>query len=86
MVRVRVRLGSQVPGREVPSVGVPGIWCAKDNGRKNNPENSFTAKVGEHIRSAYSMSAILSFKSIEYKHNVCRGKDFFSMFFFEKVL
>ena len=30
----------------------------KINGSKNNPENSFTTKVGEHIPSSFSMSTI----------------------------
>ena len=42
---------------------------------KNNPQNSFTTKVGEHIPWGFSMSTILSFKSIENKYNACRGKD-----------
>ena len=37
---------------------------------KNNPENSQTTKVSEHILSGFSMSTISSFKSIENKHNV----------------
>ena len=40
-----------------------------------NPENSSTTKVGEHIPSGFSISAILSFKSMEDKHNVFRGKN-----------
>ena len=32
---------------------------------KNNPQNSFTTKVGEHIPPGFSMSTIWSFKSIE---------------------
>ena len=44
-------------------------WC------KNNPENLSTTKVGEHILSGFSMSTISSFKSIESKHDVGRGKD-----------
>ena len=48
---------------------------------KNNPENSFTAKVGEHISSAFSMSTILSFKNIENKHDVNRGKDCMKAFY-----
>ena len=32
-------------------------------------------KVGEHIPSVFSMSIILSFTSIENKHDVYRGKD-----------
>ena len=32
-------------------------------------------KVGDHIPSSISMSTMSSFKSIENKHDVCRGKD-----------
>ena len=45
----------------------------KINGWKNNPKNSSTTKVSEHIPSGFSMSAISSFRSIENKHNVYRG-------------
>ena len=41
-------------------------WC------KNNPENSFTTKVSERIPSVFSMSTILSFKSIE--NNIFQNK------------
>ena len=44
-------------------------WC------KNNPENLITIKVSEHIPSGFSMSMISSFKSIENKNDVYRGKD-----------
>ena len=44
-------------------------WC------KNNPENSSTTKVRDRIPSGFWMSTILSFKGIENKHDVCRGKD-----------
>ena len=37
-------------------------------------KNYLQQKVGEHIPSDVSMSAISSFKSIENKHDVCRGK------------
>ena len=47
----------------------------KSDGCKNNPENSFTTKVSEHIPSGISMSTISSFKSIENKHDLYRGKD-----------
>ena len=47
----------------------------KTDGYKNNPENSSTTKVDEHIPSGFSMSAISSFRSIENRHDVCRGKD-----------
>ena len=42
---------------------------------KNNPENSFTTKVSEHIPSGFPISTILLFKNIENKHDVYRGKD-----------
>ena len=41
---------------------------------KNNPENSFTAKVSKLIPSGFSMP-ISSLRSIENKHDVYRGKD-----------
>ena len=47
----------------------------KIDGCKNNPENSSTTKVSEHIPSGFSMYAISSFRSIENKHDVYRGKD-----------
>ena len=47
----------------------------KTDGYKNNPENSSTAKVSEHIPSGFSMSTISSFRSIEKKHDLYRGKD-----------
>ena len=45
------------------------------DGYKSSPENSSTTKVGEHIPSGFSMSPISSFKSIENKHDVYRGKN-----------
>ena len=47
----------------------------KIDGCKNNSENSSTSKVGEHVPSGLSMSTISSFKSIENKDDVYRGKD-----------
>ena len=47
----------------------------KIDGFKNNPENSSTKEVSKHIPSGFSMSTISSFKSIENKHGVYRGKD-----------
>ena len=41
---------------------------------KNNPENSSTVKVSEHIPSGFLMSTISKFKSIENKHDLYRGK------------
>ena len=43
---------------------------------KSNPENSSTEKVNDHITSGFSMSAISSFRRIENKHDVYRGKDY----------
>ena len=37
----------------------------KIDGCKNNPENSSTTKVSEHIPSGFSMSSISSFRTIE---------------------
>ena len=45
------------------------------DGCKNNTGNSSTIKVTEHIPSGFSMSTILSFRIIENKHDVYRGKD-----------
>ena len=43
----------------------------KIDGCKNNPENSSTTKVSEHIPSGFSMSKISSFRSIENKQDDC---------------
>ena len=47
----------------------------KIDGCKNNPEKSTTTKVSKHIASALSISTISSFKEIENKHDVYRGKN-----------
>ena len=47
----------------------------KIDGYKNNPENSSTEKVSKHIPSGFTMSTILSFRSMENKHDVYTGKD-----------
>ena len=47
----------------------------KIDGYKNNPENLSTTNVRKHIPSDFSMSTISSFRSIENKHDVYRGKD-----------
>ena len=46
----------------------------KIDGCKNNPENSSTSKVSEHIPSGFSMSTISSFRSIENNHDIYGGK------------
>ena len=38
------------------------------------PLNLSAIKVSKHIRSGFSMSAIFSFRSIENKHDIYRGK------------
>ena len=42
----------------------------KTGGCKNNPENSFTTKVGHYIPSGFSLSTISSCKGIENKHDI----------------
>ena len=46
----------------------------KTDGCKNNPENLSTTKVSENIPSGFSMSTISSFRIIEKKHDLYRGK------------
>ena len=46
----------------------------KIDGCKNNPENSSATKVSKHIPSGFSVPTISSFRSIEKKHDVYRGK------------
>ena len=55
---------------KVPFVIFANLECLIEK-IKNNSENSSTTKVGQHIRSGFSMSTISSFKGIE----VYRGKD-----------
>ena len=47
----------------------------KTDGCANNPENSSTTKIGEHIPCGYSMSTVLVFDNIENKHFLYRGED-----------
>ena len=47
----------------------------KIDGCKKSLENLLRKKVNKHILSDFSMSTISSFKSIENKNNVYRGKD-----------
>ena len=53
------------------------LECLTENidGCKNNPQTSSTTKSSQNILSGFSMSTILSFKSIENKHDVYRSKD-----------
>ena len=41
----------------------------------NNPENSSTTKIGEHIPCGYSISTILTLITQKKKHSLHRGKD-----------
>ena len=41
---------------------------------KNKAENWSTAKASKHIPSGFLMSTISSLRSIEKKHDVCKGK------------
>ena len=44
-------------------------------GCKNNSENSYKTKVDERISCGFSMSRISSFKKIQNKYDVYKGKD-----------
>ena len=47
----------------------------KIDGCANNPENSLTTKIGEHIPCGCSMPTIWAFDHIENKHTLYRGND-----------
>ena len=51
------------------------MFNSKIDGYKNNPENSFTTNLSEHIPSGYSIFTTSPFKSKENKHDVYKGKD-----------
>ena len=53
---------------------------AKIDGCKNNPGNSSTIKVSEHIPSGFLMSTISSFRSMKNKHEVYRCKNWMKKF------
>ena len=57
---------------KAPFIIYAGLECIieKIDGCKNNPENSSTTKVSEHIPSTFSMSTISSFTSIDNNHDV----------------
>ena len=42
----------------------------KNGGCENDPENSSTTKVREHVQSAFSMSTISSFRSRRKKYSI----------------
>ena len=68
---------------KTPLIIYADLECIIENidGWKNNPENSSTTKVSEHIPSGYLMTTISSFRSIENKHDVYRGKDCMKKFY-----
>ena len=63
--------------RKAPFVVYADIECLIEeiDGCKINSKNLFRTKVGKHIPSGFSMPAVSSFKSIENKYDVYRGKD-----------
>ena len=67
---------------KAPFIIYTDIECIIENidGCKNNPGSSSATKLSEHIPSGFSMSTISSFKSIENKRDVYRGKDFMKKF------
>ena len=68
---------------KAPFIIYAGRQCSIENidGCKNNPENSSTTKVSEHIQSGLLMSTVLSFTSKENKHDGCRHKDWMKKFY-----
>ena len=53
----------------------------KVDGCANNPENSSTTKIAEHIPCKYSMSTIWTFDHIENKHTLYCRKDCVKKFY-----
>ena len=62
---------------EAPFIIYVDLECIieKIDGCKINPENSSATKISKNIPLGFSMSTISSFRSIEIKHDVSRGKD-----------
>ena len=58
---------------KAPFIIYADLECTREkvDGCKNNPENSSTSKVSEHILSGMSMSIISSFGSVEISM-ICR--------------
>ena len=67
---------------KIPFIIYSDLQCIikKINWSKYHPENLSAIKVSEHIQSGFSMSTMSSFRSIENKPDVCRGKDFMKKF------
>ena len=68
---------------KVPFIIYADLECIVENidGCRNDPENSSTTKVRKHIPSGFSISTISSFRSIENRCNMYRGKDCMKKFF-----
>ena len=62
---------------KAPFIIYADLECIIENidGCKNNPKDSSTTKVREHIPSVFSMSTISLFQSIENKYDVYGDKD-----------
>ena len=54
----------------------------KIDGFANNPENSSTTNIGEHILCGHSMTTIWVFYHTEIKHTLYCGKDCMKKFSF----
>ena len=52
----------------------------KVDGPANNPENSSTTKIVDHIPCGYSMSTIWAFDNIKNKHTLFRGNGYTKKF------
>ena len=61
---------------EEPFIFYADLECIleKIDGCKNDPKNLSTTKVNEHIPLRFSISTVSSFRNIEIKPDVCRGK------------
>ena len=62
---------------KAPFIIYPDLECIIEeiDGCENNSENLSTTKVSKHISSGFSLSTVYSFRSIENKHDVHRGKN-----------
>ena len=62
---------------KVPSIIYADLECVIEtiDECNNNPESSSTTRASKNIPSASSMSTISSVRSIENRHDLCRGKN-----------
>ena len=68
----RLKFNQYQKSDKVPFIIYADLECIieKIDECKNNPDNSSTTKVSEHIPSGFSMSKISLFRSIEDKYDV----------------